>query len=58
MPAYARWDAGLYYRCGRLNYSLLAENLFDTFYVASGKSQAANIPGAPFNLVGTVGISY
>ena len=48
----------MYYRCGRLHFSLLAENLLDTFYIASGKSQVSNIPGAPFNLVGSVRINY
>ena len=58
LPAYARWDAGLYYQYRRLHFSLLAENLLNTFYVASGKSQVSNIPGTPFNLVGTVRIDY
>jgi len=58
LPDYARWDAGIYYRQGRLQFSLLAENLLDTFYIASGKSQVANIPGAPFNLTGTVRVDF
>ena len=41
-----------------MHFSLLAENLLDTFYVASGKSQVSNIPGARFNLMGTVRIDY
>ncbi len=58
VPGYARWDAGLYYRKGRLNVSLLAENLLDTFYIAAGKSDVANVPGAPFNMKGTVQVVY
>ena len=43
LPAYARWDAGLYYTQGRVTFSLIAENLLDTFYIASGKSEVANM---------------
>ena len=58
LPSYARWDGGLYYRRGRLDIALVAENLLDTFYVASGRSQVANIPGVPFNIVASTQTNY
>ena len=36
----------------------IAENLLDQFYISAGRSQVHNIPGAPFNIAGTVRIDY
>jgi len=58
IPGYARWDGGLYYRQGRVTFSLVAENLLDTFYIAAGRNEVSNMPGAPFNLVGVVRVDY
>ena len=35
LPAYSRWDAGVYYNRGRLTSSLYLENVFDVAYAAS-----------------------
>ena len=53
-----RWDAGLYGRWRACNVRLYAENLFDAFYIASSRNTERNLPGAPFNLRGTVAFVY
>lgn len=58
LPSYTRWDAGLYYRLRAVNLRLYAENLFDVFYFASSRNTVRNLPGAPFNLRGTVELTY
>ena len=50
LPGYTRWDAGVYYRRGRLDTSLYLENLFDTRYYVSSISQYQIYPGAPFTV--------
>ena len=50
LPAYARWDAGVYYRRGRWNSSVYFENIFDTVYYAGSVNQFEVFPGAPFNV--------
>ena len=58
LPGYTRWDAGLYYRRGRLDTSLYLENLFDTRYYTSSISQLQIFPGAPFNVRAQVGCRF
>ncbi len=58
LPGYTRWDAGLYYRRGRLDTSLYLENLFDTRYYTSSLSQLQIFPGAPFNVRAQVGYRF
>lgn len=50
LPAYSRWDAGLYYTRGRFNGGVYMENLFDKQYAASSINQFQVFPGAPFNV--------
>jgi iron complex outermembrane receptor protein len=49
LPAYSRWDAGMYYTRGRFNGGVYLENLFDKQYAASSINQFQVFPGAPFN---------
>jgi len=58
LPGYTRWDAGVYYDYGRWEFALVAENLLDEFYIAAGKGQVSNIPGAPFNVIGSACLVY
>jgi iron complex outermembrane receptor protein len=58
LPSYSRWDSGLYWRRGRLQLGLYAENLFDAFYISSSRNTERNSPGAPFNLRGSARIVY
>ena len=58
LPSYSRWDAALYYRLHAWNVRLYAENLFDAFYIVSSRNDVRNLPGAPFNLRGTVEWAY
>jgi hypothetical protein len=41
-----------------MNLRLYAENLFDAFYIASSRNTERNLPGAPFNLQGSVALTY
>jgi iron complex outermembrane receptor protein len=50
LPGYTRWDAGVYYRRGRLDTALYLENLFDAQYYTSSISEYQVMPGAPFTV--------
>ena len=50
LPEYTRWDAGVYYRRGRLDTALYLENLFDIQYYTSSISEYQVTPGAPFTV--------
>jgi len=58
LPAYGRWDAGVYYERGRLHASLYLENLFDVAYATGSIDEFQIFPGAPFNARARVGITY
>jgi len=49
LPAYTRWDMGLYYRRRSLTASLYLENLFSEQYYVGTLSSLQIFPGAPFN---------
>ncbi len=55
LPAYSRWDAGLYYNRGQFTSALYAENLFDVAYAASSVNAFQVFPGAPLNMRANVG---
>ena len=50
LPSYTRWDAGVFYKRGRLDASLYLENIFDTTYYTSSINQLEIYPGAPLNV--------
>lgn len=50
LPAFDRWDGGLYYTRGPLDLSLYLENLFDRDYSSSSVDEFQIYPGAPFTL--------
>jgi len=52
LPGYTRWDAGLFYRQGRLDASVYFENIFNETYYTSSISQYEVFPGAPFTVKG------
>jgi iron complex outermembrane receptor protein len=52
LPGYTRWDAGLYYRRDRWNFSLYFENIFNTKYAVSSIDENQIMPGAPFTVRG------
>ena len=56
LPAYTRWDSGIYYKRGSLDFSAYLENLFNTTYYTGAISQYQVFPGAPLN--GRVQASY
>jgi len=58
LPSYTRWDAGVYYRRGRLDTSLYFENIFDTEYFTSSLSQYQVTPGNPFTVRAQVGLRF
>ena len=58
LPGYTRWDAGVYWRRGRLDTSLYLENLFDTRYYTSSISQYQIFPGAPLTVRAQVGCRF
>lgn len=58
LPSYSRWDAGLYYRRGRLDALVYFENLFDVHYAASSLNELRIFPGAPFNVRAQLGVTF
>ena len=58
LPGYTRWDAGVYYRRGRLDTALYFENLFDAQYYTSSISQYQIMPGAPFTVRAQAGYRF
>jgi iron complex outermembrane receptor protein len=52
LPRYTRWDAGVFYRRGRMDLNLFVENLFDAEYYTSSINQYEVFPGAPINVRG------
>jgi iron complex outermembrane recepter protein len=58
LPAYTRWDAGLYYRRGGFNTAVYLENLFDVQYAQSSVNYFQIFQGAPFNVRATVSYLY
>jgi iron complex outermembrane receptor protein len=58
LPSYTRWDAGVYYRRGRLNALLYVENLFDLHYAASSSNELRVYPGSPLDMRAQIGWTY
>ncbi len=58
LPAYTRWDAGLYYRRDRWNFSLYFQNLFDAKYAVSSINENQIMPGAPFTVRGEAMLTF
>jgi len=58
LPSYTRWDAGLYYRRGRLNATVYVENVFDLHYVASSSNELRVYPGSPLDVRAQVGWTF
>jgi iron complex outermembrane receptor protein len=58
LPSFIRYDAGMFYRYGRMNASLYLENLFDRRYETSSVDQFSVFPGAPLTARATVGVTF
>ena len=58
LPAYTRWDAGVFYKQGRFDASMYLENLFDARYYTGSISQYEVFPGAPFNVRAQVAYTF
>jgi iron complex outermembrane recepter protein len=58
LPAYLRWDAGLYYQQDQLRASLYLENLFSERYYTGALNNLSVFPGAPFTLRATVSYNF
>lgn len=58
LPSFNRWDAGFFYRRDRFNFSLYLENLFDKEYYSSSIDRFSVFPGLPFNIRGTIGMTF
>jgi iron complex outermembrane receptor protein len=54
IPSYTRFDAALYYNRDNFRAALNFKNLFDTEYFAGSQNRFAVVPGAPFEVRGTV----
>jgi iron complex outermembrane receptor protein len=50
LPAYTRWDSGVYYTLGRFTAMLYWENMFNIDYVTISISQYSIFRGAPSNV--------
>src|SRR5581483_3050743 len=58
LPAFTRWDAGLFYTRQRWDFSLYFENLFDRQYYASSVGDLQIAPGTPFNVRAQLGVMF
>lgn len=60
LPSYFRTDAALYYRRNNWRAQLNIQNLFDIEYFTSASygSRLGINPGAPFSIVGTIGVDF
>ncbi|MDF5706215.1 MAG: TonB-dependent siderophore receptor [Nostoc sp. S4] len=58
LPAYTRFDAALFYRRNNWEVAINAENLFDVEYYTNSRYSAANSPGAPFTLIGSLTVRF
>jgi iron complex outermembrane receptor protein len=56
LPAYTRWDSGIYYHIGRFDLNAYFENIFGARYYTGSVNQLEIYPGAPFNV--RVQLSY
>ncbi|MBW4644151.1 MAG: TonB-dependent siderophore receptor [Goleter apudmare HA4340-LM2] len=54
LPSYTRFDAAIYYNRDNFRAALNLRNLFDTQYFAGSQGRTSVIPGAPFEVRGTV----
>jgi iron complex outermembrane receptor protein len=54
LPSYTRFDAAVYYHRDNFRAALNLKNLFNTEYFAGSQSRFAVVPGAPFEIRGTV----
>jgi outer membrane receptor protein involved in Fe transport len=57
LPAYARTDAAISYRAGRLELAVNARNLFDSRYYENAGSNFQIFPGTPRDILLTVRVS-
>jgi len=58
LPAYNRWDAGLFYNRGRWSSALYLENLFDKRYYSGSVTEFQVYPGAPLSARAQVGVTF
>ncbi|MEH2183398.1 TonB-dependent siderophore receptor [Nostoc sp.] len=58
LPAYTRFDAALFYRHNNWEVAINAENLFDVEYYTNSRYSAANSPGAPFTIIGSLTVRF
>lgn len=58
LGSFTRWDASLFYRSGRWRAQLNLKNLFDKAYIEGAQARTEIIPGAPFNVIGSVGYTF
>jgi iron complex outermembrane receptor protein len=54
LPGYTRFDAALFYTRGNFRAALNLKNLFETKYFAGSQSRSSVVPGAPFEVRGTI----
>ncbi|WP_414550065.1 TonB-dependent siderophore receptor [Anabaena sp. CCY 0017] len=54
LPGYTRFDAAVYYNRDNFRAALNFKNLFGTEYFAGSQNRRAVVPGAPFEVLGTV----
>lgn len=58
LPDYFRTDASIYYRRDKFRVQLNFKNLFDTRYFESAGGRNRIFPGAPFEVLATVGVEF
>ncbi|MBE9052034.1 TonB-dependent siderophore receptor [Nostocales cyanobacterium LEGE 11386] len=54
LPGYTRFDAAVYYNRDNFRAALNLKNLFGTEYFAGSQNRSAVVPGAPFEVQGTI----
>lgn len=58
VPPWLRWDAGFFFKKGRLGVNLYFENLGDVRYINAVQSATLLAPGAPFNIRGMLSWTF
>ncbi len=58
LPSYTRWDAGVFYKRGRWNASVYMENLGNREYFSGSYDNTTILPGTPFNVRASLGVTF
>ena len=58
IDSYVRTDASIFYRDDQFRVSLYFENIFDVDYFVGSFNREGALPGEPFNVVGSISVTF